>query len=48
MIAGGDMRVLRGGSWGNEMKFSSSFARSKFGPDISHFSYGFRLARDLP
>jgi formylglycine-generating enzyme required for sulfatase activity len=48
MIAGGDMRVLRGGAWGNDVAMSGAAVRTKFGPDIRHFSYGFRLARDLP
>jgi formylglycine-generating enzyme required for sulfatase activity len=48
VFLGGNMRVLRGGSWGNEMRSSSAAARMKFGPDIRNWSYGFRLARDLP
>ncbi len=45
---GGSMRVLRGGSWGKAPKFARTTARSKFGANYRHFSYGFRLARTLP
>lgn len=48
VLLGGNMRVLRGGAWGTEMRFSSAAARAKFGPDVRHWSYGFRVARDLP
>lgn len=45
---GGSMRVLRGGSWGYDPKFSRAASRSKFGPNYRYYSYGFRLARTLP
>ncbi|HEX5636702.1 MAG TPA: SUMF1/EgtB/PvdO family nonheme iron enzyme, partial [Gammaproteobacteria bacterium] len=44
----GSMRVLRGGSWGYDPKFSRASARSKFAANYHHYSYGFRLARNLP
>ncbi len=45
---GGSMRVLRGGSWGKDPKFGRATARSKFASNYRDFSYGLRLARDLP
>jgi formylglycine-generating enzyme required for sulfatase activity len=42
------MRVLRGGSWGKDVKFGRATVRSKFGANYRDFSYGFRLARALP
>jgi len=45
---GGSMRVLRGGSWGKNPKFSRAAARSKFASNYRDYSYGFRLARTLP
>ena len=46
--AGGSMRVLRGGSWGQDPKFGRASSRSKFGTTYRYYSYGFRLARTLP
>jgi formylglycine-generating enzyme required for sulfatase activity len=43
----GSMRVLRGGSWGYEAKFSRAAARSKFSANFQYWSYGFRLAQTL-
>jgi formylglycine-generating enzyme required for sulfatase activity len=43
----GSMRVLRGGSWGYETKFSRAAARSKFSANFRYWSYGFRLAQTL-
>jgi len=45
---GGSMRVLRGGSWGKDPKFGRAAARSKFASNYRDFSYGLRLARNLP
>ncbi len=45
---GSSSRVLRGGSWGKNPKFSRAASRSKFAADYRDFSYGFRLARTLP
>jgi len=44
----GSVRVLRGGSWGYDPKFSRAAARAKFSSTYRYFSYGFRLARMLP
>jgi formylglycine-generating enzyme required for sulfatase activity len=44
----GSMHVLRGGSWGSDQPFSRAAARSKFGDNFRHYSYGFRLARRMP
>jgi formylglycine-generating enzyme required for sulfatase activity len=44
----GSMHVLRGGSWGYDQPFSRAAARSKFGGSYRYYSYGFRLARQLP
>ncbi len=46
--SGSLLRVLRGGSWGYDQKFSRAASRSKFGPNFRYYSYGFRLARVLP
>ncbi|HEY6095368.1 MAG TPA: formylglycine-generating enzyme family protein, partial [Gallionellaceae bacterium] len=45
---GTSLRVLRGGSWGYDQPFSRAAARSKFAANYRYYSYGFRLARDLP
>ena len=47
-VDGSSLRVLRGGSWGYEPKFSRAAARTKFGPGYRYYSYGFRVARTLP
>lgn len=47
-LGGSSMRVLRGGSWGKQPKFSRAAVRHKFGTNYRDFSYGFRLARSLP
>jgi formylglycine-generating enzyme required for sulfatase activity len=44
----GSLRVLRGGSWGYDAKFSRAASRSKFGASYRYYSYGFRLALTLP
>ncbi|HLP98774.1 MAG TPA: SUMF1/EgtB/PvdO family nonheme iron enzyme [Sideroxyarcus sp.] len=46
--SGGSQRVLRGGSWGKEIKYGRAASRSRFGTNYRDFSYGFRLARTLP
>jgi formylglycine-generating enzyme required for sulfatase activity len=47
-VDGSSIHVLRGGSWGREPEFGRATARFKFGSSYRDFSYGFRLARDLP
>jgi formylglycine-generating enzyme required for sulfatase activity len=44
----GSKRVLRGGSRGYDAEFGRSSRRLKFGSSFRYFSYGFRLARNLP
>lgn len=43
----GKMRVLRGGSWGKDLKYARAASRAKFGTSYRDFSYGFRLALTL-
>jgi len=45
---GGAMRVLRGGSWGKDPKYSRAFARTRFSATFRDFSHGFRVALTLP
>jgi formylglycine-generating enzyme required for sulfatase activity len=40
--------VLRGGSWGNEVKNGRAAQRYKFAANYRHYSYGFRLVRMIP
>jgi formylglycine-generating enzyme required for sulfatase activity len=47
-VGGSSMRVLRGGSWGKQPKYSRAASRHKFGTNYRDFSFGFRLARTLP
>ncbi|MDD4157342.1 MAG: formylglycine-generating enzyme family protein, partial [Candidatus Cloacimonetes bacterium] len=41
----GSSRVLRGGCWGNYARICHSAYRSDYYPDLSNYSYGFRLLR---
>jgi formylglycine-generating enzyme required for sulfatase activity len=45
---GGAMRVLRGGSWGKDPKYSRTTARTRFSSNFRDFSHGFRVALTLP
>jgi formylglycine-generating enzyme required for sulfatase activity len=47
-VDGSSMHVLRGGSWGREPEFGRTTQRFKFTSSYRDFSYGFRLARNLP
>ncbi|MFH0934835.1 MAG: SUMF1/EgtB/PvdO family nonheme iron enzyme [Pseudomonadota bacterium] len=43
----GSMRVLRGGSWGRDPKFSRASARIRHSSNFRDFSHGFRVALPL-
>ena len=43
--AGGGLRVLRGGSWGDIPRWLRSAARNRDGPQYGNYGVGFRLVR---
>jgi formylglycine-generating enzyme required for sulfatase activity len=46
--SGGEYRVLRGGSWGNEPADIRSVNRNRLPPTTQSADIGFRCARDIP
>ena len=42
------LRVLRGGSFGNKATSAKSSARFRYDHDVRYYTNGFRVARDLP
>jgi formylglycine-generating enzyme required for sulfatase activity len=43
-VSSGDMRVLRGGCWGNSEEFVRAPVREEFAPNRSFVNWGFRVA----
>jgi formylglycine-generating enzyme required for sulfatase activity len=41
---GGSLRVIRGGSWGDDAAFCRSALRLRFVPSYRWYNFGFRLA----
>lgn len=38
-------RVLRGGTWNNESRYTRSANRNRYTPDVRHYNIGFRIVR---
>jgi formylglycine-generating enzyme required for sulfatase activity len=46
-ISTDSLRVLRGGAWGLDQNFASTFSRNKLKPNMRYGSNSFRLLRPL-
>ena len=45
VLAGGNVRVLRGGSWNDDPHLTRSAIRIRYSPDVRIFNVGFRISR---